>query len=251
MTAVGHPGDMTKLKTPPATDAGTLAETYFRAWKDHDWTTLRSLLADDATFRGPLGSADDADTCIRGLQGMAQILTDIVIHKRFVDGPDVLTWFDLHTSVAPPAPTANWSHVENGRITTIRVTFDARPPARAAGGGLTASPSTPARSHPPALTDGARPHHVRRTATTTVLRADRHAEGHVERHPEPAAAGGHDPAGERWVSGRCGVFVGSGGLGARGCRRRWSTRRVVGGLGGRAGRSRVRRRRVGPPCAGR
>lgn len=133
MTAAGHPGDMTKLKTPPATDAGTLAETYFRVWKDHDWTTLRSLLADDATFRGPLGSADDADTCIRGLQGMAQILTDIVIHKRFVDGPDVLTWFDLHTSVAPPAPTAKLEprreRKDHGHPRYLR-----RPLARAAGG---------------------------------------------------------------------------------------------------------------------
>jgi hypothetical protein len=44
-----------------------------------------------------------------------------------VDGADVLTWFDLHTSVVPPAPTANWSHLEDGKITAIRVTFDARP----------------------------------------------------------------------------------------------------------------------------
>jgi hypothetical protein len=58
---------------------------------------------------------------------MAQIVENIVIHKMFVDGPDVLTWFDLHTSVAEPAPTANWSHVESGKITRIRVTFDARP----------------------------------------------------------------------------------------------------------------------------
>lgn len=64
---------------------------------------------------------------MEGLEGMSQILTDIVVHKRFVDGPDVLTWFDLHTSVAGPAPVANWSHVEDGRIKTIRVTFDARP----------------------------------------------------------------------------------------------------------------------------
>jgi hypothetical protein len=49
------------------------------------------------------------------------------VQKRFVDGPDVLTWFDLHTSVAPPYPTANWSHVENGKITRIRVAFDPRP----------------------------------------------------------------------------------------------------------------------------
>ncbi len=120
---------MSKPESPPeaSRDAGTLAATYFRAWKEKDWSTLRSVLADDATFRGPLGTTDDAEACMQGLKGMSQIMTDIVVHKRFVDGLDVLTWFDLHTSVAPPAPTANWSHVENGRITTIRVTFDARP----------------------------------------------------------------------------------------------------------------------------
>ena len=57
---------------------------------------------------------------------MSAIVTDIVLHKRFVEGPDVLSWFDLHTSIAPPCPTANWSHVEGGRITAIRVTFDPR-----------------------------------------------------------------------------------------------------------------------------
>jgi hypothetical protein len=107
-------------------DPRGLAAIYFQSWKEKDFTTLRSVLADDATFRGPLGSADDADTCVQGMKGMGQIITDIVIHKTFVDGPDVLTWFDLHTSVAPPSPTANWSHIENGKISTIRVTFDAR-----------------------------------------------------------------------------------------------------------------------------
>jgi hypothetical protein len=108
-------------------DPRTIAETYFRSWKERDFVALRALLADDANYRGPLGTAEDAETCIKGLKGMGQIMTDIVITKMFVDGPDVLTWFDLHTSVAPPCPTANWSHIEGGKINAIRVTFDARP----------------------------------------------------------------------------------------------------------------------------
>lgn len=104
----------------------TVAESYFQAWKSNDWQKLRAVLANDATFRGPLATIDGADDLTQGLQRMAEITTDIVVRKRFVDGPDVLTWFDLHTSVAPPAPTANWSHVEDGKITAIRVTFDAR-----------------------------------------------------------------------------------------------------------------------------
>ena len=44
----------------------------------------------------------------------------------FVDGPDVLTWFELQTTIAPPAQVANWSRIENGKIVRIRVTFDPR-----------------------------------------------------------------------------------------------------------------------------
>jgi hypothetical protein len=67
------------------------------------------------TFHGPLASIEGADECVDGLRGMSKIMTDIVVLKRWVDGGDVLTWFELHTSVADPA------------ITAIDVTFDARP----------------------------------------------------------------------------------------------------------------------------
>lgn len=114
------------------TDTRSVAETYFRAWKERDFPTLRGILADDVTFHGPLATLDNADDAVKGLEGMAQILDDIVVKHVFVDGPDVLTWFDLHTTVAPPAPTANWQHVEDGKITAINVTFDPR--ALTAGG---------------------------------------------------------------------------------------------------------------------
>jgi len=38
----------------------------------------------------------------------------------------VLTWFDLANSVAETVPVANWMRVEDGKITRIRVAFDAR-----------------------------------------------------------------------------------------------------------------------------
>jgi hypothetical protein len=107
-------------------DARTAAETYFDAWQARDFDRLRSVLADDATFRGPLGVANNGDECLAGLQGMAKVLTGINIAKIFVDGPDVLTWYDLHSTQASPTPTANWMHVEDGKITRIRAVFDPR-----------------------------------------------------------------------------------------------------------------------------
>jgi hypothetical protein len=49
-----------------------------------------------------------------------------VVH-RWIDGPDVLTWFELRTATAGPLAIVNWSHVEAGQITWIRVIFDPRP----------------------------------------------------------------------------------------------------------------------------
>ena len=109
-----------------ADDATKVATAYFDAWKANDFDTMRSLLADDVTFSGPLAQIEGAEDYMKGIEGMSQITSEISIRKVFVDGPDVLTWYDLHTTVAPPVPVANWLHVEDGRVTSLRVAFDAR-----------------------------------------------------------------------------------------------------------------------------
>jgi hypothetical protein len=110
-----------------ADTAADVADTYLQAWRSGDFDTLRTTLADDATFDGPLGQARSADECITGLQNMSKIMTDIVVRKTWADGNDVVTWFDLHTADTDPLPTVNWRHIENGKITSIVVTFDPRP----------------------------------------------------------------------------------------------------------------------------
>ena len=108
-------------------DNAELARTYFDAWQAKDFDRLRAVLADDANFRGPLGTADSGDECVAGLRGMAEMMRSVDIKAMVSDGDDVITWFELHTDAAPPAPTANWMHVVDGRIAQIRVTFDPRP----------------------------------------------------------------------------------------------------------------------------
>ena len=111
--------------------AAATAATYFDAWRARDFTRLRTVLADDVTFTGPMGQAQGLDECLRGLQGLAQIMTGLEVREVFTAGPDdVLTWYDMITSVADPVPVANWMHVENSKITRIRVAFDPRGIAR-------------------------------------------------------------------------------------------------------------------------
>ncbi|MFE5582619.1 nuclear transport factor 2 family protein [Kitasatospora sp. NPDC056531] len=112
---------MTTTKT-----ARELAETYFTAWEAGDFDTIRGLLADDVDFVGALGTASGIEEALGGLMGLGQVLEKIDVKVRAADGDEVITWFELCTTVAPPAPTANWMHVENGKIARIRVTFDPR-----------------------------------------------------------------------------------------------------------------------------
>ena len=107
------PGSSTPMTDEPA----AVAEVYFDAWRRRDFDALRGILADDVEFSGPLAHLANAEDCVNGLQRMSALVTDVVVQKRFVDGPDVLTWFELHTSAADPVPTANWSPVEAGKIT--------------------------------------------------------------------------------------------------------------------------------------
>jgi limonene-1,2-epoxide hydrolase len=108
-------------------DPAGVMRAYFEAWRAKDFDALRAVLADDVTFLGPMGQADGADECREGIEHMSSMTTDIRVQRMLVDGPDVLTWFDLHTSVAPPVPVANWSRVEGGRVRRIRAAFDPRP----------------------------------------------------------------------------------------------------------------------------
>jgi hypothetical protein len=103
-----------------------IAEIYFTSWQAGNTDTLRSILADDVSFSGPLAQIDNADDCAKSLAQLARATTNLVVRKRFVDGDDVVTWFDLQVGNTPSTPVANWSHVENGLITRIQVTFDPR-----------------------------------------------------------------------------------------------------------------------------
>lgn len=40
---------------------------------------------------------------------------------------EVIPCFDLHTNGAASTPTANWGHVQDEGITSIRLAFDPRP----------------------------------------------------------------------------------------------------------------------------
>ncbi len=108
------------------TNPRQIAETYFQCWENKDFAPLRPYLAPDCAFRGVFGVAHGPDEFLQGLSGMAQGTDSVRVRARLADEQDVITWFDLAMGGAPATAVANWTHVENGLITEVNVTFDPR-----------------------------------------------------------------------------------------------------------------------------
>jgi hypothetical protein len=110
------------MTTKPA----SIAALYFDCWARKDFTDLAPHLSPDCTFTGVFGVAQGPDEFLRGLTGMAAGTDSLNVRKRIADETDVITWFDLGMGGAPATAVANWTHVENGLITAVNVTFDPR-----------------------------------------------------------------------------------------------------------------------------
>ena len=111
-----------------STDPKAVADKFFKAWTTGDFDTARSLLHDDVSFAGPLETFSTADAYIGALRGLSQIVKAAEEQKVFVDGNDVCVIYDLVTATpAGTAPTTEWYHLRNGKISAVRVYFDARP----------------------------------------------------------------------------------------------------------------------------
>jgi len=125
--ALSLPGARISIMTGPASAPEDIAAAYFEAWKGNDIERVRPLLHEDVDFVGALGTTRGVNDTLAGLGGMFAMTEHVEVVHRWVEGPDVLTWFELRTAKAGPMAIVNWSHVEKGRITRIRVTFDPRP----------------------------------------------------------------------------------------------------------------------------
>lgn len=103
-----------------------LAELYFSCWEARDFAPLRPYLAAGCVFTGVFGVAHGPDEFLQGLGGMAAGTDSLAVRARVADDADVITWFDLGMGGASATAVANWTHVENGLITAVNVTFDPR-----------------------------------------------------------------------------------------------------------------------------
>ncbi|MGN6374911.1 MAG: nuclear transport factor 2 family protein, partial [Sphingomonas sp.] len=96
-------------------DAGAVARRCLEAWTGGDFETLRSVLADDVSFLGPLGETQGADAYVEGIRGFAGLVDRAQIHEVIVDGDQVVLIYDLVTPQAS-LPSAGWYRIRAGKV---------------------------------------------------------------------------------------------------------------------------------------
>lgn len=107
-------------------DAKSVCIQCLRAWTNGDFAGARSVIADDITFVGPLGSAQGVDLYMSGLRRLRDLgVRSADVHKIFTEGDEVCLIYDLVSAVAT-IPCAAWCEVRIGMISSVHAFFDTR-----------------------------------------------------------------------------------------------------------------------------
>lgn len=110
-----------------AAESARIIEAYFKAFEQRDFDQVRSCLSESFTYTGPTARFDTPDSFLENIWHVGQILHRIEIRKTFVDSDNVCSIlnFHIHLDERYSVPVVQWSVVQQGKISSIEVFFDA------------------------------------------------------------------------------------------------------------------------------
>jgi hypothetical protein len=119
--------DRTKLlhsvKTKTVSDAKEVVLSLVTALNEENFEAARGYADDNMSFVGVLGSREGAEAYFSDMKRMRLKYT---IQKVLADDSDVGLFYDLKIS-GQTIFGCGWYHVENGKVTSLKVIFDPRP----------------------------------------------------------------------------------------------------------------------------
>ena len=107
-------------------DIRQLIETYHNAWTHGEIDRARGCLADDLDFRGSIETFCKADDFVAALRQFQAMLRSVTLLRSYFGEAGASLLYDCDT--AGPAGvirTAEFFTVRNGKISEIRLVFDA------------------------------------------------------------------------------------------------------------------------------
>lgn len=107
-------------------DTKQVVTSYFDAWTQGDLEAARAYLADDLDFIGSIDTFSRADDFVAALGMFQQMLQGATLIQSFFSENGAALLYDCDTmSPAGVIRTAEFFTVSGGKITSIRLVFDA------------------------------------------------------------------------------------------------------------------------------
>jgi len=116
---------MTHKNSTVSVDSDTkdIVLSFIKALNDERFEDARTFANDDMTFNGVLGSRNGAEEYFGDMKKMKMKYR---IKKAFADEDDVCLLYDF-TMGDVTTFGCGWYHLEDGKISSLRVVFDPRP----------------------------------------------------------------------------------------------------------------------------
>jgi limonene-1,2-epoxide hydrolase len=106
-------------------NAKEVVMAFLKSMNDQDFKAARKYVIDDLSFVGVLGTRDSKEAYFKDME---QMRARYDIKKAFVDDNDVCVLYDISFGSSPASLfTCGWYHLQEGKISSIRVVFDPRP----------------------------------------------------------------------------------------------------------------------------
>jgi limonene-1,2-epoxide hydrolase len=104
-------------------NAKEVVMSYVKALNNQDFKSARTYVSDGLSFSAPLATYNNAEPYFKDME---RLRIKFNVKKIFVDGNDVCLLYDFG---AGPINLfgCGWYHVENGKISSLRVLYDPRP----------------------------------------------------------------------------------------------------------------------------
>jgi hypothetical protein len=108
-----------------AKNAEKIVMEYLQAAERRDFKSARSYLKDNVLYVSPLNSFDTAEPYLKCLEHLN--LPKSEIKKAFADDHGVVLLTEMNFGKIPATFVCTWFHVDDGKMSVIRVVFDPRP----------------------------------------------------------------------------------------------------------------------------
>jgi hypothetical protein len=107
-------------------NARQLIEAYHNAWTAGDFAAARRCLADDVDFKGSIDAFHNAEDFVVELKRFHSMLRGVKLLKSFFGEDGAALLYDCDTATpAGVIRTAEFFSISNGKISEIRLVFDA------------------------------------------------------------------------------------------------------------------------------